>query len=378
MKKSLGIYVHIPFCESKCDYCNFVSFIQSSETKSKYVSSLIKEIELQGKNVTNYFVDTIYIGGGTPTALGGGDITKIVEAIKANFNVVKDVEISCEANPNSLTFEKLQEFKNCGINRLSVGLQAYNNRLLKLLNRIHNKKQFCLAIKIAQKLGFKNINADILLGIPTQKLKDVKKEIKTLLKLKIQHISAYGLIVEEGTKLFQNLKNNVYSLPSEELSIKMYDYVLSYLKKHKIFRYEVSNFAKAGYECKHNLKYWDLSEYLGLGLVSSSYFNGYRTENYGNFKQYYKMIENDKLPIFKRHKETLKDKKEELIMLGLRKQNGIDLDEFKKVCNYDLVQKKKKIIAKLQQNNLIKLSNNYLSATDKGFNVLNQIILDLI
>ncbi|MBR4124111.1 MAG: radical SAM protein, partial [Clostridia bacterium] len=186
-KKLLGLYVHIPFCERKCDYCNFVSFCMSDSKKTEYVSALIKEIELQAKLYADYSVDTIFIGGGTPTTLPAGEISKILFAIKQNFDVQKNCEISIECNPNSLTLEKLKEYKDVGITRLSVGLQAYNNRLLKLIGRLHNKKQFNYAIKNAKACGFENINVDLILGLPTQKMHHIKKELKQLTKLGIKH-----------------------------------------------------------------------------------------------------------------------------------------------------------------------------------------------
>src|SRR5574344_1438530 len=322
--KKIGLYIHIPFCEKKCDYCNFVSFCCSDVEKIKYIECLIKEISIQGKNYAEYEVDSIFIGGGTPSCLPNGAIYKILNSIFQNFKVWKKAEITIESNPNSLTIAKLMEYKKSKINRLSVGLQCYNNRLLKLIGRLHNKKQFDEAINRAKLVGFSNINVDLILGVPKQKLLDIKIELKHLLKLNIPHISAYGLIVEDGTKLAQNLKAKVYKLPSENLQVKMYDYTKKILEKHKIFRYEVSNFSKSGYESKHNLKYWTNGEYLGLGAVSSSFVDNYRWKNSEDLSKYEQSINLGKLPKEEIEKLDKASEIEEMIMLSLRTANGID------------------------------------------------------
>lgn len=382
----IGLYVHIPFCEKKCDYCNFVSFCCGNKEKEKYVSALQNEIEIQGKiySKKNYVVDTIFIGGGTPTTMLDGQIELITRKIKQCFVVDKNAEVTIECNPNSLTREKLVEFKNCGINRLSIGLQTYNDRLLKLIGRLHTKKQFDNSIKLAKSFGFDNINVDIMLGLPNQKMSDVKRTIKHLKKLDIQHISAYGLIVEDSTKLKKNLDNNLYSLPSEDIATKMYDWTNKYLKKHKIFRYEVSNFSKVGFECKHNLKYWQDKEYLGLGVVSSSYVENTRWKNVDSLAIYQKAFENvskidlDNLPLEDVEKLDKQSKIEECIMLSLRTAKGIDLQKFQSDFGFDLRVKKQKKIDELVESGFIKIENNFLFCTDVGFKLLNQIILELI
>ena len=377
-KENLGIYVHIPFCEKKCDYCNFVSFCLPEQNKVEYIDALTKEITIQGKEYKNYLIDTIFVGGGTPTSLPNGQIADILHILKSNFNVKNDCEITVECNPNSLTIEKLQEFKYAGVTRLSVGLQAYSNRLLKLVGRLHNKKQFNEAIKNAQKLGFENINVDLILGIPTQKMYHIKQELRHLVKLGISHISAYGLIVEGNTKLHNNLLQRKYKLPSEELQIKMYDYTKNYLQKHGINRYEVSNFAKAGFECKHNLKYWTDKEYLGLGLVSSSYVYGKRWKNTDILNVYINSLKNGTICTEDVENLSKQDMLEEYIMLSLRTVKGIDLKNFKQKFGFDLIEKRKEIIQNLISNGLLENNNDNLFCTDLGFQLLNQIILELI
>lgn len=378
MLTKLGIYVHIPFCESKCDYCNFVSFKSDEKTKEQYVFALIKEMLLIKDSYKDYIVDTIFIGGGTPTCLRDKAIKNIVDYIINNFNIDDNVEITIEANPNSLTLNKLREFKLCGVNRLSIGLQAYDDRLLKLIGRIHTANDFDLALKNAKEVGFENINVDLLLGLPTQTLLDVKKSLKHLVKNNVKHISCYGLIVEDNTKLCKKIINKEYSLPTEEQSLKMYDYALKYLSKKGINRYEVSNFAKQGYECKHNLKYWNMHEYVGFGVASHSFCAGYRWENTPSLPIYFECIKKGKLPRINAEEETLESLKEEFIMTELRKQEGIDLKKYENYFGEDLLIAKQNKIAMLLKHKLINYNKNYLYATNKGFEVINQIILELI
>ena len=370
--------MHIPFCESKCDYCNFVSFRQSNEVKEKYADYLLKEIILSKDKYKDYTVDTIFIGGGTPSCLREKSIKNILNCIINNFNVNLDAEISIEANPNSLTIHKLREFKLAGVNRLSVGLQAYNNKLLKSIGRIHTINQFDQAIKNAKSVGFENINADILLGLPHQKMFDIVKELKHLINLKITHISAYGLIVEENTKLFDKLEKGEISLPNEQKSLKFYQKTLKFLKKHKFNRYEVSNFCKKSYECKHNLKYWNNQFYIGFGLASHSFFENTRWENCLNLTDYFDYLDKNELPNINVTSQSLDDLRTTYIMTALRKSDGIDLNYYKDNFNQDLLIDKDKEIKNLIKLDLIKLSENNLFATDSGFEVLNQIILQLI
>ena len=372
--KTLGLYIHIPFCEHKCDYCNFVSFCCTKEKKYEYIDALQSEIQKSGKDFEDYVIDTIFVGGGTPSVLPDGALRDILKCIKDNFNVRVDAEITVECNPNSLTLNKLEEYKQIGVNRLSVGLQAYNDKLLKSIGRIHTKKDFDIAIKKAKQLGFENINVDIILGLPNQKLRDIKHELRHIKKLDIPHVSAYGLIVEEGTKLCKDLANKKCKLPSEVLQVKMYDFTKKYLEKHGIYRYEVSNFAKIGFESKHNKKYWTNKEYLGLGLYSSSFVNNTRWKNTANLSRYLsKQFEREEVEMIDNSSQI-----EECIMLSLRTKEGIDLRDFKLRFGYDLCKKKQKEIDYLVSNKLITKMETHIFCTDLGFKLLNQVIVELV
>ena len=376
--RKIGIYVHIPFCERKCDYCNFVSFKCDDETKERYINNLICEMELEKNKYLDCEVDTVFIGGGTPSCLREKSIKTLLNYIENNFNVNTNAEITVEANPNSLTIDKLREFKLAGVNRLSIGLQTYNDNLLKLIGRLHTKKQFDIAVRNAKKIGFTNINVDLLLGLPKQKLGDIKSELKHLVRLKIPHISAYGLIVEKDTKLYKNLQDNIYALPSDELSVKMYEYTLKYLKKHKIMRYEVSNFAQKGYESKHNLKYWNMQEYIGFGLASHSFFDNTRWENTSNLSEYFEKIERRESPAKNKEKLTITDLKEEYIMTELRKASGFCISDYDSKFGENILFEKNDEIENMIKLGLIQIKDDRLFATNKGFEFLNQIILNLV
>jgi len=376
--KELGLYIHIPFCVSKCHYCNFVSYSGLDNLKNDYKKAVIKEIIAFSSKAKEHLVTSIYVGGGTPSCFENGGVKDIVNTIKLHYNVSDKAEISIEANPNSITPEKVAEWKECGINRVSIGLQSSDDNLLKLINRPHTKKDYLNAISLLKKNKFKNVNTDIMLGLPTQTLKQVKDTLKLVLKTSIPHVSAYSLILEEDTPLYKMVKENKLNLPNEDDVVKMYDFVNKTLLKHKIYRYEVSNFAKKNHECLHNKNCWDMVEYVGFGVGANSYFNGIRWGNITKVDEYIKNNELDfSIEDFKEN-QSLEDLFDEYIMLKLRTTEGLDLNKIKDNYNKDLLVDKKEEINTLLKYGLIKIKNNFLSATDKGFKVLNQIIIDLV
>lgn len=375
--KSLSLYVHIPFCKTKCSYCSFVSFTDLSLRK-KYLEALKKEICVCGKQYSSYEISTVFIGGGTPSCLNEGEVGGILKAIKQNFVLAKNAEITIESNPNTITKQKLEEYKKAGINRLSIGAQSTNNKVLKLIGRSHNFKQLNEAITFAKSVGFKNINVDILLGLPKQNLVHIKRTLKYLVKKEVTHISAYSLILEEGTKIFEDVKNKKTKLPPEDKVVKMYALVQKFLEKHKIFRYEVSNFAKLGFECKHNLAYWTMKEYLGLGVAAHSFADNKRWSNAENIADYLKILSRGKVPIFNAENLDLTNLKNESIMLALRTREGLNLNNFNKNFNCNLLKDKQKEIAFLTDKKLVSLSDNWLFVNKNCFYVLNSIIQKLI
>lgn len=375
--KELGIYVHIPFCKSKCTYCNFNSYAGCDKFQPDYLKALLQEIKSYGKSTANPLVTTIYIGGGTPSNLISGGIISILNAIRENYNVSENCEISIESNPNSITYEKVLEWKNVGVNRVSVGLQSDNAKLLKLLNRTHTKRDFLNAIKLLKQNGFNNINADIIIGLPTQKLSDVKRTLKTLKRCDLTHISAYSLILEDGTPLKALVDSGAIKEPKEAKVLSMYDFVNEELSEWGMPRYEVSNFALSGYCCKHNVNCWNMVEYLGFGAGAHSFFNGLRYYNYDTIQGYITAINNGSA-VETQEPQTQNDLFEEYVMLKLRTAEGLELDRLKKEYGVDLLRSKADTVAEFTQLNLIEIKSGFLRLTDDGFKVLNKIILELV
>lgn len=273
MKKEIGLYVHIPFCKQKCYYCDFVSFVGQEQMEEKYVNALKKEIEkyaLENKVMSKhniepeFIIKTIYIGGGTPSYINEKYIVEIINKIRQNFKVKEEAEITIEVNPGTVNLEKLATYKKCGINRLSIGLQAVQDTLLKKIGRIHTYSDFLDTYKNARNVGFANINVDLMINLPLQTVKDVEESVKEIIKLKPEHISVYSLIVEEETPISKMLENKEIKLASDEEERKMYWLVKNILEKHKYIQYEISNFSKLGFESKHNLDCWNQEEYIGL------------------------------------------------------------------------------------------------------------------
>ncbi len=364
------IYIHIPFCDSKCYYCNFCSSIYSEKIKENYFLKLTEEIKLnKNKNIN---ISSIYIGGGTPSSVDEKYIKTIIEELYKNFNILKNAEITIEANPCSISEQKLITYKNLGINRISFGVQSLNNKCLKIIGRKHTKKQAINAIKLAKKYEFNNINADVLIGIPNQNYLILKNTIKNLIKLKIPHISCYMLINEKGTKLTELIENKKIKVVNEDKCVEYYNKIFKYLKKHTYCRYEISNFAKDNFECKHNIGYWQLKEYYGFGLSAHSFIDGSRYSNTSIMQEYL----NNKLE-YKKEKPSKTQQIEEMIMLELRTVYGVDVKQLKNL-GYDIVKEKKEEIDFLVKNKFIFLKDNHIKICEDKFGVTNQIILKLL
>lgn len=286
MKKDIGIYIHIPFCKSKCFYCDFLSFSNRSDLIEGYINSIIKEI--QNADLSRYNINTVYIGGGTPSILESRSIGRILDCINAN----KKAEITIEVNPGTINEEKINDYISFGINRISIGLQSTNNILLKQIGRIHSFEQFLDAYKLVKKVGIENINVDLMLGLPNQTLEILKKSLKDIILLNPKHISIYSLILEEGTKLEEMINTNKLQMIDENEERKMYWETKRMLEYNGYIHYEISNFAKEGYVSKHNLDCWSQKEYLGFGVGAHSYVNGIRYSNLNNIDMYINHIGN--------------------------------------------------------------------------------------
>lgn len=378
MRKPLSLYIHIPFCNSKCAYCNFVSGVGSPTQKARYTANLIEEIRMRAKEFNpRYEVVTIYIGGGTPSCMPLKTISTILNEIYSKFTVRNQAEITLEVNPESVTHEKVIEYVRAGVNRISMGLQCIEPSILALMNRKHTLKDFENAVSEFRNAGINNLSADIILGYPNQTLQYVTNTVNKLIEMNIPHISAYMLQVEEGTALAQSINNKQLLVPTEKETILMYQNVVKLLRNAGYNRYEVSNFAKTGFRSKHNQVYWDRGEYLGLGLSSHSFVDGVRFANFENIAKYTERIESLKVPVESVDRVSPADAKEEYIMLQMRLESGMDLDAYEKLFGENFVEQKKEKIAELIKLQLLKLEDNHLSATDSGFLVLNRIILEL-
>ncbi|MBR4270824.1 MAG: radical SAM family heme chaperone HemW [Clostridia bacterium] len=372
-KSGISLYVHIPFCVSKCTYCSFCSFVPHDDEMAKYLQNLIKEIELVGKKIRKS-VFSIYIGGGTPSVLPLGAISQIVEMIKKCFDVLPNVSITIEANPNSINLDKAQEYYACGIRRVSIGLQSASSAVLKTLNRAHNWADFENAIKIVRSVGFEDINADIMLGVPNQSMSDVVDTLEKVIALPITHVSAYGLILEEKTPLLDKVQSGEIALPSEDETVDMYDYVVDTLSKNGFFRYEISNFAKVGFESIHNNNYWARGEFIGVGLNAYSFLDGEHYQNTNNFHAYCKKLSENHLPKEQEEKENPITAQNETIMLALRTTRGLNISKFNKKFGVDFCKKFRNTIDKLIKNDLIVLEKGFLRI--KNLYISNSIIVE--
>ncbi len=378
-KNNLSIYVHIPFCNSKCAYCSFVSVVGNDEEKKRYFNDLVTEIKLQSKNYRQFYsVGSIYIGGGTPSCLDYYYIRDLLSSIYKNFSVKNTAEITIELNPGTIDKNKVREYILSGVNRFSVGLQSTNPKILKSMGRTHTPEDFDSAITTIREFGIKNISADMIIGYPKQTLTDVKETLMYLISKDIPHISIYMLQVEDGTALKKMVDNNAIALPEEDLVIKMYNFVSEVLAERGYTRYELSNFAKPTFESFHNKIYWQRKDYLGLGLAAHSYISGTRFSNTESMEEYTRLLETvEQLPTVMSKTLTIEEKKEEAIMLSLRTAEGLDLEAYTAEFGENFLAKKKSLIAKLIEANFLKLVNNHLVCTQKGFLVLNQIVLQL-
>lgn len=374
--QNIGIYVHFPFCVSKCNYCNFNSYDDKDDLKIDYFQALIREIEMY--KTDKYMVDTIFIGGGTPSVMSDGTISTLISHIRKNFNVATDAEITIEANPNSITQSKVREWKEAGVNRVSVGLQTTNNNCLKLIGRSHTRADYIRAIEIIKSFGISNINTDCLIGLPKQKLSHLKHTLNLVTKLGCNHVSVYSLILEEDTPLYTMVRDGDVKLPKDEKTLNMYNFTYKYLRSLGFDRYEVSNYARAGYECRHNQNTWKMCEYLGFGAGAHGYYKGKRYNNYSQIEVYIDKIKSGSKPIENIEKVTKVQEFEETIMLGLRTREGIDLDQIKKDFKIDLLKEKNDVINDLMADGLLNLVYNRLIVSSSGLAVLNKIILDLV
>lgn len=371
-----GIYVHIPFCISKCKYCDFVSF-PCMEKIDKYFDVLIKEIKSKSVYAVKG-VTTIYIGGGTPSVPDSKYIVKIIQTIKEVFKVSKNAEVTIEVNPGIVTKEKLIDYKNSGINRISIGLQSTNNEILKLIGRIHNYEEFLNTYNLAKEVGYNNINVDLMLGIPNQTESDVIDSINKVISLNPKHISIYSLIVEENTEIQRLIDSEILTMPSEEDERNMYWKTKTILEKNGFIQYEISNFAKKGYESKHNLDCWNQEEYIGMGLASHSYFNRKRFSIIDKLDKY---IENENClekNIIINEVQERESQAKEYMLIGLRKISGVSISKFEKKFRINPLFYFRFEINNLVEKGLIEVDLDNIKLTKKGLDFANIVFEEFV
>ena len=375
-KKELGIYIHIPFCKQKCYYCDFISFANKDEKQEQYINAIKKEIDTY--QLEKYNVTTIYIGGGTPSYIESKYIVELIEKLKNKLknNVTKfeEIEITIEVNPGTVTKGKLQDFKSCGINRLSIGLQTTNNNLLKQIGRIHTYEEFLDTYNWAKEVGFENINVDLMLGLPNQTIKDLKDSLENVIKLGAKHISVYSLIVEEGTVISKLLDEGKVQLPSEETEREMYWYVKNTLELNGYKHYEISNFAKENKYSKHNMNCWKQEEYIGLGVAAHSYLNNTRFSNGNDIENYINNVENKDVEEI----QTLEDKQNEFMLLGLRMLDGVNIAVFKQKFGQNPIYLYKDKLNELVEEGLLIVDLNHIRLTNKGLDLANLVFEEFV
>lgn len=380
-RKQIGLYIHIPFCKQKCSYCDFCSYANKESFIKRYIQCVLKEIIEVGNNNKIDFengkddlflVKTIYIGGGTPSLIDSKYIVQIIEDIKLNFEIDEKAEITIEVNPGTVTLEKLEDYNKVGINRLSIGLQSTHEHLLKEIGRIHTYLDFLDTFRFAREAGFENINVDLMIGLPNQTLAEVQDSIEEIVSMEPEHISVYSLILEENTPLFKKVEEGL-ELPNEDLERKMYWAVKQTLEQNNYIHYEISNFAKKGYESKHNLDCWNQKEYIGFGIAAHSYTNGIRYSNIENIEQYIKNYDEDKTEenLVFHEKQDMEAMQKEYMLLGLRKIDGVSIQEFKIKFVANPVFLYHSELEKLVNEELLEIDGDQIKLTNKGLDLAN-------
>ena len=378
MKKDLGLYIHIPFCVKKCAYCDFLSWKGSGEEREAYVQALEKEIGSYSEFAKDYRVSTVFFGGGTPSVLEGEQTERILKKIRDTFRVEKDAEITLEMNPGTAQKEKLLLYRELGINRLSIGLQSVKNENLKLLGRIHTYGDFLDSYRMAREAGFDNISADLISSLPGQTLEEWKEELEILQETPLEHISVYQLIIEKGTEFYEKYGEHEELLPDEETSREIYLWTGKYLKEHGFEQYEISNYARPSRKSRHNLRYWERKDYLGLGLGAASMVHNIRMSNTRDWEKYIEGSQNPKR--LREEVEFLEEPRqmEEFMFLGLRKTEGVSRKEFRRTFGRELDMVYEKALEKHLENGMLEASKDRIRLSQAGILVSNQVLSDFI
>lgn len=377
-RRTIGLYVHIPFCSRKCDYCDFVSYSMNKDAQKKYIEALKQEIDMRKDDFVDDIVDSLYIGGGTPSIVFEGFIYELCQKLYSSFHFAKNAEITIEVNPESFTENKLLEYLHAGINRISVGVQCIDSNILYEVGRFQTMESVRRTFEILKKSKFDNVSADIMIGLPEQTPDTIFRTVQFLLAHKVKHISVYSLQLENRTVLYDRYKQGKLTLPKDEEVLKLYNQVSDNLFAAGFKRYEVSNFSISSYESRHNLRYWNDGSYLGLGVAAHSYVDHYRFANTKRLDTYIDNIRDGKLPTSKKEYIPINTRKTERIMLSLRTTKGLDLDKYQAEFGEDFIQNNFDIVKKLVKLGMLEMKGHYLRLTNEYYYVSNRVIKEFI
>jgi len=377
---STGLYIHIPFCIRKCHYCDFISLPLNEEEAAHYVSALLKEAQIwAGMLIPEQRVlDSVYVGGGTPSCLPGDSLTALLESILAFFNLSSGAEITVEANPGTVDTKKMISYRKSGVNRISMGFQSCQQDLLDTLGRIHNFSQAREAFGEARRAGFDNINIDLIFGIPGQTTGQWESCLKAVEDLRPEHISAYSLQLEGGTPLYDRVGRGSLLQCPEDTEAEMYELLMDFLKEKGYLHYEISNFALPGRACRHNLRYWRGGDYLGLGPSAHSYLGGRRFSNRPDLKGYTESIESGRLPVDWEEEVDLSTAMSEAVFLGLRLIEGMDTGEFRERFGREIEDVYGEPVRRLERQGLINLEGGFLRLTRRGLMLGNRVFAEFV
>ena len=375
--KELAIYIHVPFCDHKCIYCDFYSII-TSDNISSFLQSLKKEIKYYANNYSsNRIITSIFFGGGTPSLMQPEYLEEIISSIAENYKVSDDAEITMETNPGTVDKDKLRSFKSAGINRISIGVQSFNDDELKFLTRIHDSNSAVRTLHYAADAGFENISLDLIFNLPKQTKQMWLSNLQQAIQLPITHISTYSLILERGTILNKMILDRKVKMQSDDHDADLYETTIEFLTQNGLYQYEVSNFTKPGYECKHNNAYWQYKDYLGLGTSAHSFIDGRRWWNFSSLKRYISEIEKYNYAIAGYEDLSEEDAHNEFVMLALR-SSGLNLKNYKEKFGDDWLKKNYHYFEQLENDNLIFNENNIIKLTKKGYAVCDEILQNIL
>ncbi len=377
-KNPMGLYIHIPFCDKKCDYCDFVSFSMSRKAQQLYLDGLFTEIDMIKRKFQDKTFNTIFIGGGTPSIVYEGFIASLSRKLFSSFHFEDKTEFTIEINPSSFTKEKFFEYVESGVNRISVGVQCLDSKLLASHGRIQSVDKIQETFKILKDSQFPNVSSDVMIGLPNQSPNSVMQTIEYLIDHNVKHISLYSLQIEKHTVLYNKLRKGRIKTVKDKTILNIYKKAYNLLGREGFNRYEISNYAKPCFESEHNKKYWDGTDYLGLGVSAHSYIEGYRYYNTKRLDTYIDAMREGKSAVYSKEYVSRNDRRTERIMLSLRTVTGLDLDKFERDFKENLLKSHAKQIEQLTKLKMIEIVDGYLRITDEHFYVSNSIILELI